>query len=168
MPQGALLNGDYTFSPGSVVKRVTTCRTLWEECACHLGVQKIFTLGTQCCLVMRLIYADFCLFESIPYAYHLNTPTCRKKCINRLKARSILRNSLCQKVTNIILSHNRCDNITHVTYRKISANMFTFHFGSCVMTSILMPAVRLQLGVTETSYVQHLFPFLPRQYFHLK
>lgn len=165
---GVLLNEDYMFLSRLVVKRFTTCLTLWEECACDTDVQKDFTLGIQHCPVMRPIYSDFCLSLSIPYTYHLNTPTSRKKCINRLKAHSILRNSLCQKATNIILSRNHCYDITNVTYRKILANVFTLHFGSSIMRSMLMTTVRLQLGVIETLYLQHLFPFLPMQYFHLK
>lgn len=168
VPPSVPLNKDYMFSSRSVVKRVTTCCTLWEKRACDLGVQKGFTLGMQHCPVMRPIYSDFCLHLSIPYAYHLNTLTSRKKCINRLKARSILRNSLCQKVLNIILSQNCCENITNVTYRKILANKFTLQFGSSVMRSILMTTVRLQLRVIETLRLQHLFPFLSMQYFHLK
>jgi len=53
-------------------------------------------------------------------------------------------------------------------YGKISANTFALHFGSSIMRSVLMTTVRLQLGVMEFLYLQHLFPSLPTQYFPLK
>jgi len=46
--------------------------------------------------------------------------------------------------------------------------MFTLHFGSSVMGSALMTTTRSHLGTTETSYRQHLYPFLLTQYFHFK